>query len=311
MIDERPALRICLRDDDVCGPTSVALLERLRGEVWEDRPITEAVIPHVGSTVYDRRNPFGAEGVRERDIRENARLIAHLRREVEAGLAEVAVHGVTHLDHPAAGRFLAEFEVPVDSHVERLVAECKALHRELGASFFVPPHNAAHPDVAAACLRAGFDVCRSMSADEVREVAGNSDRRDEAKRMQPYRFRGEGLEVFQTMLLSKDRIVRKGWTAAQVARDVLAIAEHTGMAVITLHWWDFTTDGTESWDPSYARWMQDFLAAVESQVAGAGRTPVYNTLSSLAAALRSGRCPSQFNEVIQAVHPIPEASGVS
>jgi hypothetical protein len=310
MTAERPTLRICLRDDDVCRHTSVALLERLRAEVWQDRPITEAVIPRVGSAVYDRRNPFGGDGVHERDVRENAELLGHLRREVAAGLAEVAVHGVTHLDHPVAGRFLAEFEVAIDAHIDRLVGECQALRRELGASFFVPPHNAAHPDVAAACLEAGFDVCRSMSAAEVRELTG-SDRRDEAKRIQPYRFSGSSLEIFQTLLLSKERIVRNGWPAARVARDVVSIAEHTGMAAITLHWWDFTTDGANAWDPSYARWMQDFLAAVETQVADAGRTPVYSTLSALAAALRSGRRPSQFNDVFHAVHPTPEASGVS
>lgn len=300
-------VRICLRDDDVCWHTPVPVLDRLREEVWRDRPLTNAVIPRVGSSVFSRRIPFGSEGVRERDVRGNREVMDHLHREVGKGWSDVAVHGVTHLAHqrsdglqpergdglqPVTGglkpalRPLAEFEIADPTLIARLIAECRALRAELGTSFFVPPHNDAHPDVVAACLAAGFDVCRSMTADEVREVTGG-DSRDEAKRLQPYRWSGAGLEIFQTILLSKERIAKHGSTPAEIARRVAGIARHTGIAVITLHWWDFTTDDAAAWDPAYARWMQDFLAAVESQLIAAQRTPVYSTLTAIAAALRS------------------------
>ena len=69
MIDDLSQIRLVLRDDDVCWHTPLPLLQRLRDEVWQHRPIVEAVIPQVGSAIFKRRTPFGSEGVRERDCR--------------------------------------------------------------------------------------------------------------------------------------------------------------------------------------------------------------------------------------------------
>jgi hypothetical protein len=288
MTDPRPAVLLCLRDDDVCFHAPVHLLARLRAEVWQSRPVTAAVIPQMGGVSCSTRTLFGAEAAHERDFRRNVDLVNHLQREVAAGCCEVAIHGVTHLDHAGPDRLLAEFEIAVDSLIERLLRESVRLRDELGTSYFVPPHNAAHPAVVDACHGAGLDVCRSLTSEEVLRVAG-TDHRDEAKSLQPYRWRGERLEAFQTILLSKERILRNGLAAADLAGRVVAIAARAGMAVITVHWWDFATGTEGSWDSWYSRWMRLFLDAVESQLATAGRAPVYATLSGLTAALRSQR----------------------
>jgi predicted deacetylase len=142
-------MKVAIRDDDTCYFTAPADLERVYGDIWDDAPVSLAVVPF--AVGYERAGipPEYWRDPRTFPLAENGPLVAALRDLIARRRISVALHGYTHQDFPDG----YEFEAAPDP--DRRVHEGRAyLESLLGTriSVFVPPHNA--------LSRAGLDAVR-------------------------------------------------------------------------------------------------------------------------------------------------------
>ncbi|MGH3825562.1 MAG: hypothetical protein ACRDQX_00075 [Pseudonocardiaceae bacterium] len=286
---------VCLRVDDVHGQTPVWLLREVDERVSAGRPVVLGVIPFPARGCLGER--AGRAGLREspsgsRASLANSELLEYVDNRQAGGLAEIAVHGLTHANHRSpAGPAVAELVAPSAARVEWLMATLRRWRERFGSQTLVPPHNFIDSAVAARCLGEGFHVCRAVMDDEVAALGLDPRRmadRAEAKRRRPYRVVGSSVVVYQTAAVWADR-ARKV-SARSMAESIMAVAGPAGVGVVTFHWWDFLRPGGPV-NEEFVRFAQDVLRACEdlvgvdyltiSQLADRVRAPVPRDLGPL------------------------------
>jgi hypothetical protein len=234
---------VCLRVDDVHGSTPVWLLRLVDERVWAGRPVVLGVIPFpargcLGERATLREVPGGS-----RASLANAALRDYLDGRRFGGLAEIAVHGLTHADHPSpAGPVVAELVSPSSARVEWLMRALWRWRERCDSRTVVPPHNFIDSAVEARCLDEGFHVCRAVMDHEVAALGLDPQRmadRAEAKRRRPFRRAGSSVVLYQSTAVWAERVRRDGISPQVMAESIMSIAGPAGVGVVTFHWWDF------------------------------------------------------------------------
>lgn len=274
---------VCLRVDDVYGQTPVWLLREVDERVWAGRPVVLGVIPFPARGCLGERAGLRESFGQSRASLANSALLDYLDDRRAGGLAEIAVHGLTHANHRSpAGSVVAELVAPSAARVERLMVTLRRWRERFGSQTLVPPHNFIDSTVAARCLEEGFHVCRAVMDDEVAALGLDPRRmadRAEAKRRRPYRIVGSGVVVYQSAALWADRV---GRVSAQVmAESIMAVVGPAGVGVVTFHWWDFLRPGGGV-NEEFVRFARDVLRACEDLVG-----VEYLTISHLADRVRA------------------------
>ncbi|MBP0451130.1 MULTISPECIES: hypothetical protein [unclassified Kitasatospora] len=257
---------LCLRLDDVHGRTPLTALRALDDRVWAGRPVVLGTIPFpalgcLGPVASPR------EVAAARSTATHPGLLDYLDGRRAEGLAEVALHGLTHADHRSpAGPAVAELVAPSAGRVTRLTDCLHGWRSRFGTRTLIPPHNYIDPGLREQCLAEGFHVSRAVTDAEVSALGLDPDRPDhraEAKRRRPYRLVGTALDVYQTTGVSYERVRRAGPPAEELAESVMAIAAPTGIGVITFHWWDFVR-ADASWCEEFAQYTTRLLRRCEA-----------------------------------------------
>lgn len=257
---------LCLRLDDVHGGTPVGLLRVLDERVWAGRPVTLGVIP------FPARGCLGVPGTLRamrgwpRRSLANGELADYLGARSWSGMAEIAVHGLTHADHRlAGGGTAAELVRPGRNRVDWLLRVLGDFRDRFGGQTLVPPHNFIDAEVEVRFLAAGFHVSRAVMDWEVARL-GLDPRsqvdRAEAKRRRPWYWAGRALVVYQSAAVSAAGIRRRRISPEALAAEVMAVAGPAGAGVVTFHWWDFV-DGDGRLDECFAALTARFLATCE------------------------------------------------
>jgi len=238
---------ICLRLDDVHSGTPRHLLTALDQLVWRDRPVVLGVVPFpaagcLGDPAIGRETRgFGRHSLADPELR------THLDRRTNQGMAEVAVHGLTHADHSTAyGPATAELVAPSQRRVEMLLDVLHTFRHEFGTSTLIPPHNFIDEAVAVRATSEGFHLSRALMDDEVLAFGLDPDLpedRAEAKRRRPCYTTGPALVIYQTASISAKNVSQT--TPRELAASIMRVARPAGRGVITFHWWDFLHDSGE------------------------------------------------------------------
>jgi hypothetical protein len=152
-------MRFAIRDDDTSYFTTPEHLQQVYGDIWDEVPISLAVVPFHASTRSGGVPHEYWEGNEEFPLADNTRLVHFLREEISRGRVSALLHGYNHRNYPDG----FEFQVG-DALDERLVRGRRELERLLGARIrsFVPPHNALSRRGLAAIDRAGLNVLGSF-----------------------------------------------------------------------------------------------------------------------------------------------------
>ena len=235
---------ICLRLDDIHSGTPRHLLTVLDQQVWRDRPVVLGVVPFpaagcLGDTATRRETQrFARRSLADAELR------TYLDHRVNQGMAEVAVHGLTHADHPTPkGPATAELVAPSRRRVHMLLDVLHAFRNEFGTSTLVPPHNFIDTPSEACFAAEGFHISRALMSHEVRALGldpDSSQDRAEAKRRRPSYTTNSSLVIYQTAAISTRHLSQT--TPRELATSIMNIAGPAGMGVITFHWWDFLHD---------------------------------------------------------------------
>jgi hypothetical protein len=234
---------VCLRVDDVHGLTPVWLLRLVDERVWAGRPLVLGVIPFpargcLGERATLREVPGGS-----RASLANAELLDYLDGRRVGGLAEIAVHGLTHADHSSpGGRAVAELVSPSAARVEWLMRVLRRWRERFESRTVVPPHNFIDSAVEVRCLEEGFHVCRAVMDHEVAGLGLDPARmadRTEAKRRRPFRRVGSRVVFYQSAAVWAERVRRGGISPQMMAESIMSIVVPAGVGVVTFHWWDF------------------------------------------------------------------------
>lgn len=238
---------ICLRLDDVHAGTPPHLLALLDQQVWRERPVVLGVVPFpapgcLGDTATRRETPgFTRRSLANPDLR------TYLHRRTSLGMAEVAVHGLTHADHVTThGPDTPELVLPSQRRVDMLLDILHTVRRQFGTSTLIPPHNFIDEAVAARCTAEGFHLSRALMNHEVAALGldpASSNSRAEAKRCLPCYTTGPALVIYQTAAISNRDMTQT--TPLQLAKSIMGIVGAAGRGVITFHWWDFLHDSHE------------------------------------------------------------------
>lgn len=180
---------ICLRLDDIHSGTPPHLLDALDRQVWRDRPVVLGVVPFPApGCLGDPATRRATHGFARRSLT-SPDLRAYLDRRTSLGMAEVAVHGLTHADHLTAhGPGTPELVAPSQRRVDMLLDVLHTVRHEFGTSTLIPPHNFIDDTVAARCASEGFHLSRALMNREVLALGLEPDSpvdRAEAKRRRP------------------------------------------------------------------------------------------------------------------------------
>jgi len=255
---------ICLRLDDVHSGTPRHLLTALDQLVWRDRPVVLGVVPFpaagcLGDPAIGREaHGFGRHSLADPELR------TYLDRRTNQEMAEVAVHGLTHADHPTAhGPATAELVAPGQRRVEMLLDVLHAFRREFGTSTLIPPHNFIDEAVAVRSMSEGFHLSRALMDDEVLALGldpHSPEDRAEAKRRRPCYTAGLALVIYQTASISAKHVSQT--TPGELAASIMRVVRPAGKGVITFHWWDFLHDGGEL-NEAFTTFTAQFLDACQ------------------------------------------------
>ncbi len=255
---------ICLRLDDIHGGTPLHLLTLLDQRVWRNRPVVLGVIPFpahrcLGDPATRRETQrFHRHSLADPDLRR------YLHRQTSLGMAEVALHGLTHADHPTAnGPATAELIAPSPGRVKMLLDVLHTFRSEFGTSTLIPPHNFIDEAVAAQCATEGFHLSRALMNDEVAALGldpSSPEDRAEAKRRRPCYTAGSALVIYQTAAIAAKNTRQA--TPCEVAASVMDIIGPAGKGAVTFHWWDFLHDGGEI-NEAFTAFAAKFLDACE------------------------------------------------
>lgn len=259
---------VCIRDDDISFFTSMNVLKRIRELVWKDRVVSYGLVPYASSNSFRRKLPIRAIRIGSIDYRENVALEKYLRAMLMKRVAEIALHGLTHDDFSSGTTISAEFETEREGDSERVLAELRRLNHEMGCNVFIPPHNVVHRKIELACLDSGFHVCRSLTDKEVDESFlkdGKRIDRHTAKKRIPYKKHRIAMTLFQTLMLSKRKILREKKPVVKLLDPFVDIAIETGIAILTVHWWDFLADENTRLDSFFVEYVNEFLKSLESR----------------------------------------------
>lgn len=267
---------MCLRLDDVHGGTPAGLLGVLDERVWAGRAVTLGVIP------FPARGCLGVDGtLREvpgwprRSLAADG-LLAYLEDRSSRGMAEVAVHGLTHADHRLrGGGAVAELVSPGPERVEWLLRVLRGFRERFGGQTLIPPHNFLDHEVEGLCLAAGFNVLRAVMDHEVARFGldpGSPGARAEAKRRRPWYPVGPVIVAYQSAAIWADRARRRGISPEALADEVMAVVRPAGAGVVTFHWWDFL-DRNGRLDEWFTDFAAGFLSACERLGASGFLTP--------------------------------------
>jgi hypothetical protein len=255
---------ICLRLDDVHSGTPPHLLALLDQRVWRGRPVVLGVIPFPApgclGNIATRRE---THGVTRRSLA-SPELRTYLHRRIGLGMAEVAVHGLTHADHVTThGPGTPELVLPSQLRVDMLLDNLHALRREFGTSTLIPPHNFIDEAVAARSTAEGFHLSRALMNHEVAAFGldpKSSDSRAEAKRRRPYYPIGPTLVIYQTAAISARDMPHT--TPLKLAESIVGIIGPAGYGAITFHWWDFLHDSRQV-NETFISFASQFLDACQ------------------------------------------------
>jgi hypothetical protein len=258
---------VAIRLDDIHARTPLAALESFNRHLWRGKPLTNAVIP------YPARLSLGpaaskAEIPGPRSTITDSPLTDHLDAGIRRG-SDVALHGLTHADH----------KTPQGPAVPELVAVAPGrdalLHRALdtwrhrfATTVLVPPHNAVHPELAARCTARGYAISRSLTDPEVAALGfdpSDPEARTQAKRMRTERKESCGIEVFQTIGLSRRFLRTCGKSPSEIATELALTAREAGIATVTFHWWDFVR-ADQTTDTAMQSYAAEALDALSSRV---------------------------------------------
>lgn len=132
-------MKFALRDDDTSYFTDPARLEAVYHDVWDQVPVSLAVVPKAAGFPDAAVPEHYWRAERSFPLEENAPLVEFLRAQLKAGRIAVAQHGLTHEDFPGGHEFQAAGDIEA-----RLLEGRDYLQRVLDApiTVFVPPHNA-------------------------------------------------------------------------------------------------------------------------------------------------------------------------
>lgn len=233
--------QICIRLDDVHGRTPLAVLRRLDTELWPGIPVTMAVIPYPAYGCLGPAATPHEQGVGRSTLGSSAHG-EYLVERAEQG-TEIAVHGLTHADHRhPRGRSASELVAVSPQRVSRLGQVIQRWRGEFGTTVLVPPHNYVDAELSQRLANSGVTVCRAITDTEVASLGLNPQQpgdRLTAKRLISYRTSPHAIEIFQTLALSPSTPGLRDRPEA-IADTLLDVAHNAGVAVATLHWWDFT-----------------------------------------------------------------------
>lgn len=271
---------VCLRVDDVHGQTPVWLLGDVDERVWAGRPVVLGTIPFPARGCLGERAALRETSGGSRASLANSALLDYLDDRRAGGMAEIAVHGLTHADHRSpAGPAVAELVAPSSARVGWLMATLGRWRERFDSQTLVPPHNFIDSTVAARCLDEGFHVCRALMDDDVAALGldprGMADRA-EAKRRRPFRVVGSGVVIYQSAAVWADRVGRGTASPQSMAELIMSVAGPAGVAVVTFHWWDFLRPNG-SVNEEFVEFTTDVLRACERREA-----VEYLTISQLA-----------------------------
>ncbi|MEV4199345.1 hypothetical protein [Micromonospora globbae] len=257
---------ICLRLDDIHSGTPLHLLPLLDQRVWHDRPVVLGVVPFpapkcLGDPATRRETlGFTRHSLADPDLR------TYLDHRTSLGMAEVAVHGLTHADHPTAhGPATAELVAPSQGRADMLMDVLHIFRDEFGTSTLIPPHNFIDEAVAARCATEGFHLSRALMNDEVLALGldpNSPDDRAEAKRRRPCYTAGSAIVVYQTAAISAKNT--RQTTPRDLAASIMDIIGPAGKGVVTFHWWDFLHDTGEI-NETFATFAAQFLDACQKR----------------------------------------------
>jgi hypothetical protein len=152
-------MRFAIRDDDTSFFTEPELLERVYGDLWDEVPISLAVVPFHASTKSGAVPREHWEGDREFPTADNAALVTFLSEQIQQGRVSVLLHGYNHKNYPGG------FEFQVGEHLADRIAKGRLeLERlfNVQVQTFVPPHNALSRRGLEAVDRAGLNVLGSF-----------------------------------------------------------------------------------------------------------------------------------------------------
>jgi hypothetical protein len=274
---------VCLRVDDVHGSTPLWLLHLVDERVWADRPVVLGTIPFpargcLGERATLRETPGGS-----RTSLANAALLDYLDERRFDGLAEIAVHGLTHADHPSpTGPAVAELVSPSAARVEWLVRALWRWRERCDSHTLIPPHNFIDSTVEARCLDKGFHVCRAVMDHEVAALGLDPARmadRAEAKRRRPFRRAGSSVVLYQSAAVWTQRVRQGGISPQVMAESIMSVVGSAGVGVVTFHWWDFLLP-SGAVNEEFVVFVTDLLRACERLEA-----VEYLTISQLAGRL--------------------------
>ena len=255
---------VCIRDDDVCFFTKRSVLEHIREAVWKDRIITYGVTPYASPSSFQRSLPIQILQAGHVDYRKNVELRIYLRQLLIKGDAEIALHGLAHDDFLCGNVRFSEFEYERAGISERVLTELHRLNHDLEGNVFIPPHNVIHPKIAQVCLSNGFHVCRSLTKGEVDRVSSAGDRH-QAKKLYGYTKHRNAMELFQTLIISKQKIIQKKVTVVELLEPFGNVMMEVGIAILTVHWWDFLVDAGGQLDDFFVEFINEFLKRLEAQ----------------------------------------------
>jgi predicted deacetylase len=152
-------MRFAIRDDDTSFFTDPRQIEQVYGELWDEAPVSLAIVPFHASTRSGAVPPEHWQGDREFATADNESLVQFLREQITRDRVSVLLHGYNHKNYP--GGF--EFQVGEDLY-DRIVKGRQELERLFGVRVrtFVPPHNALSRRGLEAVDRSGLNVLGSF-----------------------------------------------------------------------------------------------------------------------------------------------------
>jgi hypothetical protein len=152
-------MRFAIRDDDTSYFTDPRQLQRVYGDLWDEVPVSLAVVPFHAATKSGAIPPEHWTGEREYATADNDALVQFLREQIQRKRVSLLLHGYNHKNYPGG------FEFQVGEHLfDRIVKGELELERLFGVKVrtFVPPHNALSRRGLEAVDRSGLNVLGSF-----------------------------------------------------------------------------------------------------------------------------------------------------
>ena len=129
---------VAIRDDDTNHFTTPAELEHAYGDIWDEVPVSLAVVPAHGCTRTPAIPSQHWTGAERFPIAANDELVGFLRRQLAADRVSIMQHGYDHVRTPSGPEFAAAGDF--GDRVRRGRAALEALFG-VSVDIFVPPNN--------------------------------------------------------------------------------------------------------------------------------------------------------------------------